>query len=283
MKIHTLLLVPVSLLIIGLITSYTKNLTVMVISHALWFIAVVALMLWFYLFFTKQQNYLVNQVTNLLEEEPAPPQPLPYDVPGGKKLEDSLVMLAEKIKEYKANLWRQTARQAGGALKLMFDSTIDGLTGIPNRKCLSTRLSEHMEGIGPVSVIMMDIDFFKKVNDTYGHQAGDEVLQQFAKILTKTVRPDDFVARYGGEEFTVICLSDANNTYRVAERIRVAVENTPMKTCAGLINITSSLGVAERLPKDTQETLLKRADDYLYQAKKNGRNQVKGDVGIAYD
>lgn len=276
MKIHTLSMVPVSLLIIGLITSYTKNLTLMVISHTLWFTAVMTLILWFHLLFKKQQNYIINQLTNLLEEDPAPPQPLPYDVPGGKKLEDALVMLAEKIKEYQATLWRQTARQAGGALKLMFDSTIDGLTGIPNRKCLNARLTEHLAGVGPVSVIMMDIDFFKKVNDTYGHQAGDEVLQQFAKILAKTVRPDDFVARYGGEEFTVICLADATNTYRVAERIRAAIENTPMHTCAGVIKITSSLGVADRVPGDTQESLLKKADEYLYQAKKNGRNQVKG-------
>ena len=276
MKIHTLSMVPVSLLIIGLITSYTKAITAMVISHILWLTAVMALMLWYYLILKKLLNHMVNQVNNLLEEDPAPPQPLPYDVPGGKKFEDAMVMLAEKIKEYQATLWRQTARQAGGALKLMFDSTIDGLTGIPNRKCLNARLSEHMAGVGPVSVIMMDIDFFKKVNDTYGHQAGDEVLQQFAKILTKTVRPDDFVARYGGEEFTVICLTDTTNTYRVAERIRVAVENTTMQTCAGVINITASLGIAERHPGDTQESLLKRADEYLYQAKQGGRNQVKG-------
>ncbi|SHF16956.1 diguanylate cyclase (GGDEF) domain-containing protein [Desulforamulus putei DSM 12395] len=186
-------------------------------------------------------------------------------------------ILLQKLKTQEEKILCQTARQAGESFRLMMANCTDGLTGVANRKHLDSRLAEMIKNDSVFSVIMLDIDHFKKVNDTYGHQAGDEVLKHFAKTISKTVRLGDLVARYGGEEFAVICLSDAQNTRKVAERIREAVEATPVQTCAGTIKITASLGVAQRRPEDTVESLIQRADGFLYQAKQEGRNRVKGE------
>lgn len=159
----------------------------------------------------------------------------------------------------------------------MMANCTDGLTGVANRKHLDSRLAEMIKSNSVFSVIMLDIDHFKKVNDTYGHQAGDEVLKHFAKTISKTVRPGDLVARYGGEEFSVICLSDVQNARKIAERIREAEETTPVQTCAGTIKITASLGVTQRRQDDTAESIVHRADGFLYQAKQKGRNKVQGD------
>ena len=186
-------------------------------------------------------------------------------------------ILLQKLKAQEEKILCQTARQAGESFRLMMANSIDGLTGVANRKHLDSRLVELMKGNTTFSIIMLDIDHFKKVNDTYGHQAGDEVLKHFAKTMSKTVRPGDLVARYGGEEFAVVSLSNAQNTWTIAERIREAVEATPIHTCAGVINITVSLGVAQRRLEDTTESLIQRADGFLYQAKQEGRNRVKGE------
>ncbi|WP_333870923.1 GGDEF domain-containing protein [Desulforamulus putei] len=186
-------------------------------------------------------------------------------------------ILLQKLKTQEEKILCQTARQAGESFRLMISNCTDGLTGVANRKHLDSRLAEMIKSNSVFSVIMLDIDHFKKVNDTYGHQAGDEVLKHFAKTIAKTVRPGDLVARYGGEEFSVVCPSDARNAVKIAERIREAVEATPVQTCAGTIKITASLGVAQRKPDDTADSVIKRADGFLYQAKQEGRNRVIGE------
>jgi len=186
-------------------------------------------------------------------------------------------ILLQKLKMQEEKILCQTARQAGESFRFMISNCTDGLTGVANRKHLDSRLAEMIKNDSVFSVIMLDIDHFKKVNDTYGHQAGDEVLKHFAKTIAKTVRPGDLVARYGGEEFSVVCLSDVQNARKVAERIREAVEATPIQTCAGTIKITASQGVAQRRQDDTADSIVHRADGFLYQAKQEGRNRVKGE------
>ena len=119
---------------------------------------------------------------------------------------------------------------------------------------------------------MLDIDFFKKYNDTYGHLAGDQIIKRLGKIIAKTVRIGDIAARYGGEEFVVLAYdADSENAYYLAERIRKQVQEKLQKD-----GITISIGVAS-YPKHGLdiETIIKKADEALYIAKRSGRNQVQ--------
>ena len=161
--------------------------------------------------------------------------------------------------------------------------TKDGLTGAYNKRYLIESLEREYERAKhyqrKFSVIMMDIDFFKKLNDTYGHLAGDEVLQQFAHRLHQIAHRDQLVARFGGEEFSVILPeTDLASALEIAEEIRREIARVPFHTNAGPLEVTASLGVAELdLTHHTCfSDLLESADQKLYHAKENGRNQVAG-------
>ncbi|WP_321489763.1 PleD family two-component system response regulator [uncultured Hyphomonas sp.] len=162
-------------------------------------------------------------------------------------------------------------------------SVIDQLTGLYNRRYMMSQLHQFMQrsvmGGRPVSVMMADIDHFKSVNDTYGHDAGDEVLQEIANRLRENVRPMDIVCRPGGEEFLVIMPETPGDlACAAAERIRRAVAAAPFIVGkAGLrIQITVSVGVSTIAgEQDTISDLTKRADQALYQAKTTGRNRVE--------
>jgi two-component system cell cycle response regulator len=165
--------------------------------------------------------------------------------------------------------------------KLTRISLTDGLTEIDNRRCLEGRLNEMWQHSArlhePISLIMCDIDKFKSVNDTYGHQAGDAVLKEVAKLLKDEAREIDRVGRYGGEEFLLILsgtVLDAAVTF--AERLREKVAGHTFSYTGGTLRRTISCGVAAsphpRI-KD-QEALLKAADEALYVAKETGRNRV---------
>ena len=162
-------------------------------------------------------------------------------------------------------------------------SVIDQLTGLYNRRYMIGQLQQLMQrsvmGEKPVSIVTCDIDHFKSVNDTYGHDAGDEVLQEVARRLTENVRPMDVVCRPGGEEFTVIMPNTPGDLACAAgERIRRAVASQPFSVSGGRrdITLTVSAGVATiRGHDDTMADLLKRADTALYQAKSGGRNRVE--------
>jgi len=160
-------------------------------------------------------------------------------------------------------------------------STHDGLTGVLNRAAFDERLQTEFKGADrhsrPLSLLMVDIDFFKRVNDTFGHQAGDQVLQSVARILAETTRPGDVVARYGGEEFAIILPGTGEGSaVAMAERLRVAMENARIECGAcGNISLTVSIGCASRLPHAAMpEALVKTADSALYDAKDTGRNRV---------
>jgi two-component system cell cycle response regulator len=125
---------------------------------------------------------------------------------------------------------------------------------------------------------MIDIDHFKKINDSFGHDVGDEVLREFAVRLASNVRAVDLPCRYGGEEFTVIMPdTQIEDAERIAERIRLHVAGSPFRVAGGseLLTVTISVGVAATIGvTDTPETLLKRADSAVYEAKHAGRNRV---------
>jgi diguanylate cyclase (GGDEF)-like protein/PAS domain S-box-containing protein/putative nucleotidyltransferase with HDIG domain len=157
-------------------------------------------------------------------------------------------------------------------------ATRDPLTQVANRaefdRILNSCVTSHLERRLPCSLILCDIDHFKRINDTYGHQAGDEVLVTFAALLRRHGRSGDLVARYGGEEFVLLCADCDNATAtRKAEAIRLEVADFPMQALDGKC-ISASFGVTEVQSGDTPETMLRRSDRALYQAKASGRNAV---------
>ncbi len=170
----------------------------------------------------------------------------------------------------------------GAREELRYRATHDALTGIYNRgeiiEALDRERARQARDGGSFGIIIADLDHFKRVNDTYGHAAGDAVLRETTVRMKGCVRSYDFVGRYGGEEFLlVVPSSDAAGTLALAERIRQSMQSSPVTTDAGEINVTISLGVAastHACPFDTQELLL-RADQALYRAKENGRNRVQ--------
>ena len=157
-------------------------------------------------------------------------------------------------------------------------ATRDPLTQVANRaefdRILANYVESHLERRIPCSLVLCDLDHFKQVNDTFGHQAGDEVLITFAALLRRHCRSGDLVARYGGEEFVLLCADCDNATAtRRAEELRQEVAELPLAALAGK-SVSASFGVTEVQSGDTPETMLRRADRALYQAKSNGRNAV---------
>ncbi len=162
----------------------------------------------------------------------------------------------------------------------------DQLTGLHNRRYLSTHLDnlieKSKENQRPISLLVIDIDYFKAVNDTHGHDVGDEVLKEFARRIASNVRGIDLACRYGGEEFVVVMPeTDVAFAYTVAERLRQEVANVPFLVTApvGKLSITISIGITESEgAADDSAGLLKRADQALYRAKREGRNRVVADA-----
>ncbi|MBW9265911.1 MAG: GGDEF domain-containing protein [Candidatus Thiodiazotropha sp. (ex. Lucinisca nassula)] len=155
---------------------------------------------------------------------------------------------------------------------------LDSLTGVKNRSAFDENFSRDIEfnrrKLSDLSLLVLDIDFFKKINDHYGHAVGDMVLKEIATTVEHTIRSSDALYRYGGEEFVVV-LNDTNiaGAQLLAKRIRRNVENLRIKSLKD-VRITLSVGVSAMLDQDTPESLFERADSALYQAKQNGRNQV---------
>ncbi len=160
-------------------------------------------------------------------------------------------------------------------------ATTDGLTDLYNHRYFQEKLKEHMKKADKngtrFSLVLIDIDFFKKFNDTYGHQAGDEVLRQVGQRLKRSIKPADLVARYGGEEMVLILAdADTENASIIANRICKIMSDNRFKLAEGLeVDVTISLGVATYpIHGKTSTELIEFADKGLYNAKENGRNQL---------
>lgn len=179
-------------------------------------------------------------------------------------------------------LWRLVPQMASSMERSHLDreARLDPLTGVPVRRVFNTRLQRAYrracdEG-RPLAAIVCDIDHFKKVNDTYGHAAGDEALKEVARVLDETRRDDDLLCRWGGEEFTLLLEhTDGDSALRLAERLRVGVEAIDCRWEGQRLPLTLSLGVAAfpELTIKAPSELLLLADEALYEAKARGRNQ----------
>jgi two-component system, cell cycle response regulator len=162
----------------------------------------------------------------------------------------------------------------------------DQLTGLHNRRYMSRHLDNLVETAKktgkPIAFVIMDIDYFKAVNDSHGHDIGDEVLKEFASRIAANVRGIDLACRYGGEEFVVVMPdTDMEYAYAVSERLRHSIETTPFRVSRAphTLSLTISIGIAAAEgEKDSVDALLHRADQALYRAKKTGRNKVVADA-----
>lgn len=158
----------------------------------------------------------------------------------------------------------------------------DSLTGIYNRRYLESKLNDefirHKRYSGNLSIIMFDIDHFKRVNDEYGHQCGDFILKSLSSRISSLIRNVDCLARYGGEEFcSILPETGLNNALIVAERFRTAIVEQENHYNGMVVKVTISLGVAEiREGIQSAEQLLNKADEAMYHAKRTGRNRVVG-------
>jgi diguanylate cyclase (GGDEF)-like protein len=158
---------------------------------------------------------------------------------------------------------------------------VDGLTGLPNRRQCEDTLADELARVarfgGPLAVVVADLDWFKDVNDRYGHPAGDAVLREFAALLRESVRDVDLAGRWGGEEFLLILPgTDLVGGAEVAERVRLALEGRVVPASDGTpIPVTASFGVAARPPARTAAELFATADAAMYEAKRTGRNRVQ--------
>ncbi len=158
-------------------------------------------------------------------------------------------------------------------------ATLDSLTGLPNRRGFNMladkTLKDTLREAKPLSAMLLDLDHFKRLNDTRGHLAGDEVLVGFADDLKSCLRQSDIVCRWGGEEFIILLKgSNSQSARRVAEKIRLLAEQHTYVLGAEPLQVTVSIGLTELQPGDTLHSLIARADSALYRAKQNGRNQV---------
>ena len=197
--------------------------------------------------------------------------------------------ISQKDKEYIAQLSKQiatTITRANVYSEILQHATLDALTGFYNRSQLEERIKQEVANAkrqhAPLCGIMTDIDYFKKVNDTYGHATGDLVLKTIAKIIRGQLREYDIAGRYGGEEFSLLLpFTNINEAQMVAERLRKTIENTVIdiskvnnENDVKEIQITLSLGVYQIKESDSESDLMNKADKALYKAKNTGRNRV---------
>ncbi len=238
---------------------------------------------------TQEYSQRLNGFASRLEQGDLDPDTL-------KKMIGAVILDTRKVEESSTELTRQLekARQEGNELRRKLEeaereATRDVLTGLYNRKYLDKALHalyDHYRQEGaPFSVIMMDIDHFKKINDQFGHKVGDSVLEYVGQTITGSVKGRDVPARYGGEEFMVLLpATNLKDACKLAESIRQQISSKALKiaktqTTIGIVEVSS--GVSEVREDDTVDTVADRADKALYLAKRSGRNRVKSEQDLS--
>ncbi|MBO1927591.1 diguanylate cyclase [Thiomicrorhabdus sp. 6S2-11] len=188
-----------------------------------------------------------------------------------------LIILLSAFLSFLLFLWQQNREKKIVALEYI--STHDTLTGVYNRKSLDMYFDKTIEQGLSVQLIFFDIDYFKNVNDVYGHLTGDEVLQSIAQIVKNSIRKNDVFVRWGGEEFVLVIEDQSLDiAVNIAEKLRLSIQDT--KFTDKNLKITCSFGVVSSTPNDTLETITRRADAFLYEAKASGRNRVISGINL---
>jgi diguanylate cyclase len=195
----------------------------------------------------------------------------------------------QQLQSHLEDTQKETSQMREELEQLRQEAVTDGLTGLYNRKELNNRLDELLvkeyEPEKPLSVLMLDIDHFKKINDNFGHQIGDEVIRRVAKTVQEHAQGDSFAARYGGEEFALVMPeTDINRAVEIGTSINKEVSKLVLvrrATKERLPPVSISVGAASFKDGEGQDDLLGRADEALYFAKNNGRNQVISDMELS--
>jgi two-component system, cell cycle response regulator len=159
---------------------------------------------------------------------------------------------------------------------LRHQATHDALTGVKNRGRMMELLRKSAADLSSVGILMLDLDRFKSINDTYGHSAGDAVLCETTRRLQEALSPDDHLGRYGGEEFLILTPLLDDELFSLAERLRLAISDLPFRVDSSTLEVTVSIGASSGPASATSiPSLLRSADEALYAAKNGGRNQVR--------
>ena len=222
-----------------------------------------------------QHSSLVEEITaGLLAAKDAPAAQQTSEVASALS---QIVEANEKLQTRLSKAEEQIQAQAAEIRAHESEARTDSLTMIANRRAfddqLSQRFAEWQRKATPFSLLILDVDHFKKFNDTHGHQAGDEVLRHVARALQSAAREMDIPCRYGGEEFAVILPATiARDASGMAERVRRAIESLRIEFEGKTLSVTASVGLAEVSHADNEQGLLRRADDALYASKDAGRN-----------
>ncbi|MEA4888545.1 MAG: diguanylate cyclase [Clostridiaceae bacterium] len=196
-----------------------------------------------------------------------------------KKTRDELLRSIEELRTAKDMIEQQNAKLNAMMASLDKQSRTDSLTGLSNRRCMMDRLMQEekkkTDPDKPLTLVMGDIDFFKSVNDTYGHLAGDQVLVTIAEIMQSTVQSDDLVCRWGGEEFLILFTDESTaKAADLTEQIRSEVARQVFSTHHANFHLTMTFGIAVHRANDTLDSLINRADQALYEGKRAGRNKI---------
>lgn len=223
-----------------------------------------------------QYGSVVSGMSQLFELSDQPQDPQHSHV--GDGILPQVVAANERLKRRLNHAEAMLQEQANEISAHMSEARTDSLTGLPNRRAfdegLARAVAEWQRHGKPVSVLTLDVDYFKRVNDTYGHPFGDEVLFAVAEKLRNTMRESDLVSRVGGEEMAVILAnSDLPEARQAATRARQAIEEMRFKSPQGELQVTVSLGIAQCRPGETGPGMVGRADEALYAAKRSGRNR----------